>query len=245
MAGDDTPKWSQDEGLALQHERFIAEVLRTRKGQASDSKSKLLQFLESAGGVALITILFGSIGAAILNSLVQQKLKDRELARAAYEEQAKQQQQTVIQVSELIAKSISAAEDLDELWAQAFDPSRFAGQQRQRIMAYRNEVRTKYNSVDSDWRAQSLKVGLSIGLLGRPQDNLAAGWKKVQDAVDRYKQCAEDWNYQHEQSQEYVTYDVSRMVCKDPKNQITVELGDFARRVEEAWRGASPLHATQ
>lgn len=241
MSGDETPRWSPDQESALQHERFISEVLRTRKGQGHDAKPRWLQFLESAGGVALITVLFGSAGAAVLNSLVQQKLKERELARAVYQEQAKQQQQTIVQVSELIARCVSTSEDLVELWTKAFDPSRFSGQQRERIMAYRNDVRTKYNTVDSEWRAQNLKVGLSIGLLGRPEDNLAAAWKKVRDSVDDYKQCAEDWNYQHEESQEFVTYDVSRMICIEKKNQITIELGEFATHAERAWRAASPV----
>ena len=241
MSGDETPRWSPDQGSALQHERFIAEVLRTRKGQDSNAKPRWLQFLESAGGVALITVLLGSAGAAMLNSLVQQKLKERELAGAAYQEQTKLQQQTIVQVSELIARCISASEDLVELWTEAFDPSRFSGQQRERIMAYRNDVRTKYNTVDSEWRAQNLKVGLSIGLLGRPEENLAVAWKKVQDSVNDYKQCAEDWNYQHEESQQFVTYDVSRMVCNEKKNQITIELGEFATHAERAWRDTSPV----
>lgn len=242
MAGDDRPSdWTPDQALVLRHERFIAQVLRTRKEQRSDAKPKWLQFLESAGGVALITILLGSLGVGILNSLVQEKLKERELAGAAYQEQAKQQRQTIVDVSELIARCISTSEDLVELWTVAFDPSRFSGKQRETVMAYRNDVRARYNSVDSEWRAQNLKVGLSVGLLGRPEDNLAAAWSKVQNSVGDYKQCAEDWNYQHEISQEFVSYDVSRAACLQKKNQITVELAEFAKRAEGAWRAASPV----
>jgi hypothetical protein len=243
LAEDDAPNWSPQQGQALQHERFIAEVLAARKTQESAGKPRWLQFFESAGGVALITVVLGSAGAAVLNSLVQQKLKERELAATAYQEQAKQQQQAIVQASELIASCIGTSEDLAELWAGSFDPSRFSGPQRERILAYRNDTRTKYNTVDSQWRAQSLKLGLSIGLLGRPEDNLAAAWKKVQDSVNDYKHCVEDWNYEHEQSQEFVSYDVSRKACQEKKNQITVELDKFAARAETAWRAMSPARA--
>lgn len=242
MSSDDAPVLSAEQEQALRHETFIAEVLKKRKSPERDEgpKPTWLLFLESAGGVALITVLLGSAGAALLNELVQEELKKRELAAAAYQDRVKQQQQVIIQASELIASSIDTSEDLIQLWAEGFNPLRFSGVQRERIVTYRNGVREKYNTVDSQWRVQSLTVALSVGLLGKAQDNLTKGWRKVQQSVNAYKQCAENWNYNHEQTQEYVTADVARKACDDKKEQITISLDQFAGQAESAWRDASP-----
>lgn len=241
MGEDGTPKWSPEQERALQHERFMAEVFRTRKAEESGAKPSWLQFLESAGGVALITVVLGSAGAATLNSLVQQKMKERELAAAAYQEQVKQQQQTINEVSELVAESIRTSEDLIELWTEPFNPKLFLNKvQHERIIAYRNDVRTKFNSADGQWRVESLRIGVSVGLLDNPQGGLSAAWRGVREAVRDYKQCAEDWNYAHQKSAEYVAYEVSRKACGDKKTEITTNLEKFARLAESTWRAASP-----
>jgi anti-sigma factor RsiW len=80
MADDDAPKWSVEEERLLHHETFVAEVLEKRRARDSERRPNPVwqRFLESAGGAALVTVIFGSIAAGLINSLVQEKLRERE-----------------------------------------------------------------------------------------------------------------------------------------------------------------------
>jgi hypothetical protein len=238
--------WSPEEQQALRHEAFVAAVLRERRSQEKTEgrdrpKPMWLQLLESAGGVALITIVFGSVGAALLNSMVQEKLKERELAAAGFQEEQKQKQQIITQAYELIGNCIATAEDLIYLSVSEFAPDRFVGDQRQKIVVQRNGVRDKYDTVDAQWRTDRLKLALLIGLQSNGQEQLTAAWRGVQDAVTAFKDCAEDFDYAHEQQQVYVSVAEGRDACKDQKQIITLKLDQFSQQAQRDWRGSSEV----
>lgn len=239
MPDDQDPKWSDEEERLLRHEAFMAKLLEMRQGRAREGAAPPVwqRFLESSGGAALVTVLFGTLAAGIINSLVQQKLKDRELALAAYQEELKQGQDIAARVVELVGTSMGAAENLVFLTTDEFDPERFSGEQRTKTIEQRTEIREKYNQTDSAWTVESEKLALLVGMHTHGQPQIVEAWRSAQKSVTDYKNCAEDWYGRH--LPEPVTAEVARSACGTQKAAVRASLEQFSRLMEDAWHSPS------
>ena len=237
---DPVDNWSADEERLLRHEAFIAEVLEKRKGRAGGSGSPPAwqRFLESAGGAALVTVLFGTLAAGVINSLVQAKLKERELALASYQEELKVRQDIATRIVDLVGTTMGAAEDIIFLTSREFDPANFSGEQSKRIIAQRNRMRDNYNSADGKWRVEPEELGLLVGLHTHDRPDISEAWRGVQRSVTDYKTCAEDWYARFEQAP--VSLEQARSACSRQKNAARSSLEKFAQLTESAWETAPP-----
>ncbi|HUI43834.1 MAG TPA: hypothetical protein VL523_17880 [Terriglobia bacterium] len=241
MAEEKAPKWSDEEERLLHHEAFVAELLDRRKGRVGESASHppaWQRFLESAGGAALVTVLLGSVAAGIINSLVQEKLKERELALASYQDELKQRQDIATRIVELVGATMGATEDIIFLTTDEFDPARFSGEQRNRILDQRNKIQQAYNATDRQWQVEPEELALLIGLHTHGQADIGEAWRASQQAVTAYKYCAEDWYARHQR--ESVTSEDARSACGKQKAAARTSLEQFAQRIEANWQGASP-----
>ena len=238
MADNDSPKWTGDEERLLRHETFVAEVLEKRRARDGERRPNPAwqRFLESAGGAALVTVVFGSIAAGIINSLVQEKLKERELALASYEAELKQQQDIATRIVDLVGTSVGAAEDLITLTTQDFDPSGFSGDERKKIINQRTQIRQTYNSTDTQWRVDREKLALLIGLHSYGQSGITEAWGDAQQAVTAYKDCAEDWYTGHDLK--FVTSEEARSACGKQKSAFQMKLQRFVELMQNAWAKA-------
>src|SRR5437764_6648982 len=91
MGTDETPKWSTEEKQLLQHESFVAEILKRRAPSENNQQKPLWQrFLETTGGAAVITVLIGGIFGQIISSSIQSSLKEREFQQAWLKERGDQ-----------------------------------------------------------------------------------------------------------------------------------------------------------
>jgi hypothetical protein len=241
MADDDAPKWSVEEERLLRHETFVAEVLEKRRARDSERRPNPVwqRFLESAGGAALVTVIFGSIAAGLINSLVQEKLRERELALASYEAELKQQQDIATRIVDLVGTSIGAAEDLIILTSQEFDPSRFSGDERKKMIDQRTIIRHTYNSTDTQWRVDQEKLAVLIGLHSYGQSGITEAWGEAQQAVTAYKDCAEEWYNGHDQK--FVTSEEARSACGKQKSASRMQLQRFIELMQNAWAKASSV----
>ena len=241
MADDNGPKWSDDEERLLRHETFIAEVVEKRRARDSKGRSNPAwqRFLESAGGAALVTVVFGSIAAGVINSLVQDELRERELALASYEAELKQQQDIATRIVDLVGTSVGAAEDLVILTTQEFDPGRYSGDERKKMINQRTHIRQTYNSTDTQWRVDQEKLAFLIGLHSHGQSGITEAWREAQQAVRAYKDCAEDWYKGHHQ--EFVTSEEARSACGKEKSAVRVQLQRFTELMQNAWTKASSV----
>ena len=241
MANDNTPTWSDEEERLLRHEAFVAEVLAKRKPRESERPSNPAwqRFLESAGGAALVTVLFGSIAAGIINSLVQEKLKERELAVTAFQEDLKQRQDIATRIVDLVGVSVGAAEDIISLTTKDFDPDIFRGEQKRKMIDQRTQIRQTYNSTDARWRTDQEKLALLIGLHSHGRPGITEAWREAQQSVTAYKDCAEDWYKAH--PEEFVTSGEARSTCGKEKSAVRMRLEQFSELMQNGWTKASPI----
>lgn len=228
MPEESIPKWSDEEERPLRHEAFVAELLEKRKGPAGASAPHPAwqRFLESAGGAALVTVLFGSVAAGVINSLVQEKLKEREQALASYQDELKQRQDIGTRVAELVGTSMGAAEDLIFLTSEDFNPDRFAGEQRKKTIDQRTKIREVYNTTDTQWRVEREKLALLIAFHTHGQLGVTEAWLAAQQSVTAYKDCAENWYGRH--PEEFVASEQARSACGAEKNAAQANLERFA-----------------
>jgi hypothetical protein len=186
----------------LSNERLIAQVLEIRKPPEAASRGKNWKELlfETAGGVALITVVLGGIVGGVITSsfqshetenetqhLDQQARIDRE--RAANERLEQLRLDSAKTLFELTFNGISAAEDLLQLSTKAFsDPS---------LIKQRDEVRRRYNEADGTWRKSHGVDGLLFVYYHNSIVGVADEWTKTDQAVTAYMNCASDWTIAH------------------------------------------------
>ncbi len=204
----------------------------------NDVKPGWQRFLESTGGTAFITVVIGGILGQRITSSYQEKLKDRDIAVAFYHEQSKERQDIGARYIELVGGCMGTSQDLIALTEQGFDPDQFKGQERKKVVQQRTEIRKKYNELDSRWAVEGAQLGLLIALHGHDQQGLTQGWRRVQQSVAAYKQCAENWYSQHQG--EFVALDVARAACAKEKSQASIDVDGFTEQIGEAWRNPTP-----
>jgi hypothetical protein len=238
MENDNDPNWSEEEKRLLHHERFVAAVLEQRKPRESEQPSNPAwqRFLESAGGAALVTVLLGSVAAGIINSLVQEKLKERELALTSYQEELKQQQDIATRIVDLVGTSVGAAEDLILLTSEEFNPNLFTGEQKKKMIDQRTQIRETYNRTDTQWRTDQEKLALLIGLHSHIRPGVTEAWRQAQQSVTAYKDCAEEWYSTH--LAEFVTSEDARSACSKEKIAVRTQLEKFSELMQKGSTGA-------
>lgn len=195
MLEKETQKWSEGERELLQHEKFIAEVMKLRHSPGKESlpKPRWQIFLESAGGTALVTAIIGGIFGSYISSAIQLRDKEKELARVSYKERIVKQQETVEQAYELIGSFLSASNDLIALTKPTFDIRRYSGEEREKVRRQRDTIRLEYNKLLTRWQNKRLSVGLLMGYYYKGNSGVTNSWQNLQVSISGYGECAERW----------------------------------------------------
>jgi hypothetical protein len=192
MDDPNAPRSLPDDETALRYERFVAEVIKTRKPFDDQPKPAWQRFLETTGGAALITVLIGGIFGQWITSSIQAGADDREFQQAwlkargdqallSYTEYLKQRQEVVGQMFQLVGDFVAAADDLVHLTEAEFTPKQ------------RRDVQDRYNAVELRWRADSSKLGFLIRYYHPHQTGVSDTWNETRRAVTVYADCAKGY----------------------------------------------------
>jgi hypothetical protein len=230
-------EWSNEEIRLLRHESFIAEIekLRHPAKEESPSKPTWQRFLESAGAAALLTALLGGLGAT-LNYFVQEKMKEREMLLASYQQELKDEQALGTTIADLVGRSVATSEDLLMLTSTPFNPDRFSGEQRDRVVSQRTQLRTTYNQVDAEWRMSREKLRLLVGLHSHGRAEAVAAWATAEEDLNGYRHCVEDWYDDWvDEKRAYSTTVEARNACQPLKDKLKKSLDAFALELERTW----------
>jgi hypothetical protein len=183
------PAYSVEEQRVLHNERFIAEVLNTRRAQQDKARRALQIFLESTGGAALITVLLGGFLGSYLTNSYQLKQAAIERERAARQRLQELRFQATADSLTLVSATVASAEDLLQLSTQPF---------LQAPLKQRDAIRGAYIDADANWRKQDENVvGFKLNYYFRDHPDVINAWKGVRLAVSNYGDCAGDWIEHH------------------------------------------------
>src|SRR5438128_3609410 len=151
MTPNREPIPTPEEERLLRHEWFIAEVARQRKSEPSPSaerKSSVRIFIESAGGAALISVLFTAVAGNWIVAHVQDRNRKRDLERQAHKEYLDGRQKMVTEAYDLLGKCLAAAENLEVIDRPEWRPRRYPGKQADIIAKQVTGVIDYFNTLD-------------------------------------------------------------------------------------------------
>lgn len=186
----------------LFQEQVIAQVLAIRNPTSPPRPSKSWKELifETTGGVALITVLLGGIAGGAITTLLQYLQKENETEHA--EQQARLQRETATRerteqmgldaardLFGLMYEAVSSSEDVLQLSTEAFAA--------RNLLHQRDDIRTRYNKADQNWRSQHNVKGLMFVYYNRSVPPLLEAWGKADEAVTGYLDCSGDWVEAH------------------------------------------------
>jgi len=208
MTTDSSPSLlTPDEERLLRHEELVARVhaIRSEPKPGDSPRPWWQRFLESTGGTALVTVLVGGVAGSVVTGVIQDGQKDRdfqqewlkargEQARLAYKEYAEGELKTVQAAYEQVGTMLASAQDLIVLTESRFDPARYEGAERDKVLEQRRQLREAFNAADAAWRRRRETQGLMMSYYHRGSPAIQERWRAVEAAVDAFVDCARTWH---------------------------------------------------
>lgn len=152
-------------------------------------------FLESAGGAALITVIFGGVVASIVGQSIahryQAELKKRETAVAAYNAYMADATSTVTGALDVIGRLLAASDGLIRL--SDFYRNAVARHEGEAAVKQKREtVIHHYETTLTTWRAEREPLSLQIMYYHQANEEITAAWLELRADVDAYAKCTEE-----------------------------------------------------
>ena len=204
------PSWTLQEEALLRSVRLLAEVDTIRGGKDRPaSKPAWQRFLESAGGVALITVLLGGIAGGVITAQLEARQKERELAvereRAEEERKGVSHRQllaarlTVVrEAMDLVGRVLAAGEDLIVLTGPEWRLDAAGGEvARESTRRTKEELRVGWNSADAEWRARRHAVWLLLAAYTSEDRDVVTAWRVAEEGIDLFLRCARRYYVEH------------------------------------------------
>ena len=216
----------------LKTDAFVNSVLRARTS-TNESTPLWLAFFRSTGGAALVTVIIGGIATAIITGMFQGWQKDRDLENgiiALYSQFLIDQHKDTLAARAslrhesftLLGQIRNSAGSMIDIEGPAFafpdDP-----QQREKIMAQKEQVRTDFNRAWERWQTHKTALGSRFDY--HYGDESRDAWKSLGIAVDELLQCIASPTRQGEEAE-----------CSRTVNEIEEQLNLF----EESLRQSIP-----
>ena len=221
---------------AIKQQAFLEELLKLRsaipktsadqKPIAADQKPRWQRFLESSGGAALITVVVGTMGGAVITNLIQSYLQRQQTRQQGIAEYIKGEHDTVKAVFELVGKSIAAAENLSTITTEGFNPEAFQGDQREQVQKQRKAIRDEFNTWDEQWRSQRETLTLNMRYYHGNDQAVASTWDGTGRALTRYMDCEHQWYMQNQGS--YVKDDIAEKSCTTERQALDSALNGLS-----------------
>ncbi len=222
----------EHKNLLLQHESFIAEVLKHRNpvsgGEASKSRWEILA--NSNALTAFITVLGTGIFGTWLAAGIQERSRRAERALVEHKEHVTAEVETVKRAYDLAGKYISASEDLIAITGPEFDPRRYDGEKRKELESQKAEIRKQHNTIDAEWRHNRESLGYLISFYHHGRTEVITNWHDVQEAMEQYNACASDWSNTHPVA---TKEELNPPPCKAEKDKVRQQLGELNLALEK------------
>ena len=245
---NEPPSLTDKEDQLLQHIADVVKVLKLHSNSSeseNDSKPAWLKFLESTGGVALITVVLGGMLGQCVTSNINAGLKEREAQQAenkGYNERTinaaksylEQEQEIVKRAYELVGKCVSDSDDIVDITGEEFNPQLYQRQARKDMQKLRNDIREEYNSSDKQWRSDGVSLGLLMSYYHNGNKEVLDSWRNIQDSLNDYKACAEDRLRRHGHEQVYFKTEDVENACSKEKQKVRDALDSLTGKLENS-----------
>ena len=229
------PMWTPEEEDLLHRADLIAEIYRRRDADRpqEESEKKLLKFLQSTGGTAIITILLGSLLAPLVISHIQVRNARDNQAMDEYRQYLKLQQESVKETYALVGRITYGSQDLITLTKPTFDLQRVDASEQQDLVKQQQDMLKNYNDTIKEWRVKENIQGVLITYYFYGHPEVSDSWSSVEQAVNDFTRCAQDIHEKFIKKQALTT---ERSDCEKKKVVISSSLENLSRSISTARR---------
>jgi hypothetical protein len=225
----DTHHSNPSEGLPDRTE-LILEYLRARESSTKETKPTWLKVLESAGFVALVTVIIGGLVGSAVTYLFQMLSKEREQSAAAtvsekqreladFRQHLERERTVIDTMSQELGVYIDASEDLATLSRSEWNTPKRREQ--------RKEIVKKFNRAETEWSSDRIRLSLLLQLEHDNDPNLLSYFKAISQKADAYARCADRWRTRYID----LSADEARKACGDFRSSLDGAIFDFSGRL--------------
>ena len=205
---DVTPK-SEAELRDLVTQAIALEYLKYQRPSSHESKPKWLQLFESAGFVAIVTVVLGGLVGSWVTSRFQEKSKDREqqVARrqlehdrnlAAFNEHLDRERKIVDEMLAKVGALADTARGLSHLSRAEWSGKDKPATEQARLAQERHKIVERYNQATAAWDADRLRLGIMLELEHDNDPVLLDAWRNTGIKVEAYSVCCDRWRMKHD-----------------------------------------------
>ena len=139
-----------------------------------------------------LTVFFGTLGGALLNTCIQDNLQKRERELVAYESHLARERVVVESVYGLVGTTMVAAEAIIAL--ASYNRNEYRGGRRTIREEQDLSVRRAYTESQNRWRGEQVMSWPCRWTTTNPFDaRMSTAWDDVAFAVNGFSNCAEGW----------------------------------------------------
>lgn len=203
-----------------------------------EKKPTWLKLSDSAGFVALITVVLGTIAGGYLTTKFQEHAKKREEAvaqarldsdrkLAAFKEHLDRERTVVTEMFSTLGKFVDASRDLTTLSRKEFCEDCPHAALSKDTVAKKKEVVKRYEQATIEWNANRLRLGMLLQLEHNSDETLLARWRETCDAAEAYAECADRWRTKHND----LEFHEALQACGPPRDALDKALQTFTQRI--------------
>lgn len=180
------------------------------------------------GGAALITVICGGLMVTFVSSLLNDRLKERELLLLDAQEYSRERIAAAREIYALTGSAIAISRELLSIAGEEFEPhqSRSAAEELE-VGKHRARVIRDYNSFIREWHKGREGVGLILMYYYPCSEDVIGRWSEVEAVANDYLQCSATARERQDVEQCIVRY-----------QELTHRLEDLTFALVDEWKRA-------
>lgn len=229
-------------------------VVEIRKpDQTTHTRSRFGEFLASAGGAAIVTVLLGGVAGQLISCNAQRRLQEREFnnawlkargdqaltARKEFVEGRTKALDEILRVAGAIA---TASDDLLYITRPSFDTKGQTIENKKLVLAEQTRVFSEYVKAEQAWAPSQPRFTFAASYYSNGDTSVLAAWRELRSEVNVLRTCASDtYERWHQAGRRIGTYTYDPAKCRleyDAVSSAIERLGTaFMANESQPWHG--------
>ncbi len=222
----------------LLSDALALEYLKSREKPPAEQKPKWLQLFESAGFVALVTVILGGIVGGYITFKLQDRAKEREQHAAAlqlqhdrdlaaFNDHLDRERKIVDEFLSVLGGLVDASRGLAHLSREEWADDHKPAAEVQRLEKGRHDIVQRYNDATAKWDANRLRLGMLLQLEHNNDPGLFQAYRDTCTKAELYALCADRWRMVHTN----LTAEEAENACSELRQDLDGSVKAFTDRI--------------